>query len=104
MVFEISFSQLIVVILGIVGYIFYLFFKKTRWREVYTATGNNIPKAQNIYNRLKNSGVKCKLKTNSPLANRWGGSGPVMSHRVGSVTVFVKKEDEHKAFKLLREI
>lgn len=101
---EISISQLIVVILGIIAYIFYLFYKKTQWREVYTVTGDNISKAQDIYNHLKNSGVKCKLKTNSPLANRWGGSGPVMSHRLGSTTVLVKKEDEHKAFKLLREI
>jgi len=68
------------------------------WETIYEVPGMHLAKAQARFAFLKQRGVKCRMKTITPVAVR--GASPVM---LTSVKVDVCKKDLSKAYAFLKE-
>ncbi|UMZ74374.1 DUF3343 domain-containing protein [Natranaerofaba carboxydovora] len=92
-----DFWELLFVSLVIVVLIYYFVFQKNKWVELYGGTNKNLGEVQARYSYLKDNGIRCRLKSNTPPPNRYATSNTT------SVTLLVYKEDEDKALKLMSE-
>ncbi|OWZ84896.1 hypothetical protein [Natranaerobius trueperi] len=92
-----SIYQILLILIGASAIIVHYIYDKKNWVDVYAGAQSNIGEVQEIYKILRDSGVKCRLKTrNQPISR-------MQTSQIVSAVVQVKKDEEHKATKLINE-
>lgn len=87
----------ILFVLLIIILIYWKWDEARNWEAVYEAPGMQMAKAQGRFAYLKQRGVKCRMKTITPV----GMSARVSPVMATSVRVEVHKKDLQKAYALL---
>ncbi len=94
---ELTTFQMILIFAGLLIFITIFIQDKNKWREFYGGSQGSFSEVQQVYQFLRDKGIRCRLKT------RIQGFSRMQNSQMTTAVVEVHKEDEAQARQLMGE-
>lgn len=94
---EFSTYQIFLIILGAIIFINIFLWDKRTWKEFYGGSQANFEEVQEVFQYLREQGIRCRLKT------RIQGFSRAQNSKLTTAVVEVHKEDQERARQIMRE-
>ncbi len=94
---EFTTYQMILILAGLLMFIAIFIHDKGKWREFYGGSQKNFSEVQQVFQYLRDKGIRCRLKT------RIQGFSRMQNAQMTTAVVEVHKEDEAQARELMKD-